>query len=840
MTEDPTLISPAHYPRLVVVLGGRIIEEISMRKEPTIGRAEDNDLRLTDPKVSRHHARIERKGADYVLTDLGSANGTYVEGQRLTEPHTLEQGERFTIGDTEITYLEPGQAFEDTLTMPAPSRAPRRAAAGPPTRAAPPPAPVSEAEPPEGAGRGLILGLGVVGALLVVALIAAILLTVFPGLRAQLGLGGKPTLTASPMVVASPTALVAQETPGEPPTEAPPATPEMPTEEPVPPADQVFNEMLEQAQGLTRRSRFEDAIAIYEDLADQAPEDPRPEIGWAWALIYDYESEEALRHAQRAVDLDPGHAQALTVLARAHIELGNVEEALARAQEAVEAAPGSAEAHAALAEAYLLDGQEQAALDEADLALVQDVNSANAHRIRAWIYHLVDDDMGRAAGEFQVAAGLQPELWLRRHELGLFLLAAENHNTAIIAFQDALGIRPKAATYAAIGEAYYQLGQYDQARASLQQALSAGAENADTLALMAIVLANQDNCAEAQDYIERALALDPVQPRAMEAEELCEQGGPTPEPTVTTSAGAQAPTATPKPTPRPTNPPAALSGRITFPVWNGEIGRYDTYVANADGSGRQLVVEQMHQPAFSPDGAWLAVNGEKSDHMNLFIVRPDGSELTKITENIEDGLPSWSPNGERLAFSSTRHGDKQSRVYVIDEVPFGGGTVEPRPLNFGPDDVRGEYPAWVAGEDGDRIVYKGCDYMVEPARCGLFTMPAAPGPHDYQQLTEHADDTAPAAYGDRIAFMSNRDGNWELYVMNDDGSDLRRLTNNAAHDGLPAWSPDGRTLAFVSNQGGPWAIWAMSPDGSNRRKLFNVGGGGLVFDWQHERIDWAP
>jgi TolB protein len=119
-------------------------------------------------------------------------------------------------------------------------------------------------------------------------------------------------------------------------------------------------------------------------------------------------------------------------------------------------------------------------------------------------------------------------------------------------------------------------------------------------------------------------------------------------------------------------------------------------------------------------------------------------------------------------------------------------------------------------------------------------MSAAPGAHPFKRLTDRSEDTAPAAYGDTIAFMSTRDGNWEIYSMKADGSGLKRLTDNAANDGLPTWSPDGKTLAFVSNQGGPWAIWAMSPDGSNRRKLFDISGGGLVFDWEHERISWAP
>ena len=88
--------------------------------------------------------------------------------------------------------------------------------------------------------------------------------------------------------------------------------------------------------------------------------------------------------------------------------------------------------------------------------------------------------------------------------------------------------------------------------------------------------------------------------------------------------------------------------------------------------------------------------------------------------------------------------------------------------------------------------------------------------------------------------MTDRDGNWEVYLVNADGSGLKRLTNRMANDGLPAWSPDGKTIAFVSDLGGVWAVWAMDPDGSNPRRLFDMGGGGLASDWLHERISWGP
>ena len=62
----------------------------------------------------------------------------------------------------------------------------------------------------------------------------------------------------------------------------------------------------------------------------------------------------------------------------------------------------------------------------------------------------------------------------------------------------------------------------------------------------------------------------------------------------------------------------------------------------------------------------------------------------------------------------------------------------------------------------------------------------------------------------RIAFASNRDGNWELYVMNADGSGQTRLTWSAGNDFDPSFSPDGRKIAFVSEREGNYDVWVMN------------------------------
>ncbi|MEJ7862325.1 MAG: Calx-beta domain-containing protein, partial [Pyrinomonadaceae bacterium] len=75
--------------------------------------------------------------------------------------------------------------------------------------------------------------------------------------------------------------------------------------------------------------------------------------------------------------------------------------------------------------------------------------------------------------------------------------------------------------------------------------------------------------------------------------------------------------------------------------------------------------------------------------------------------------------------------------------------------------------------------------------------------------------------GSKIAFASDRDGNAEIYVMNADGSGQTRLTNNAAGDVYPAFSPDGSKIAFSSSRDGNFEIYVMNADGSGQTRLTN-------------------
>jgi tetratricopeptide (TPR) repeat protein len=792
-------------PVLALREAGQIVRQIPLQDEVRIGRAADNDLVLGGTAAARHHARVYQQDEHYFVANIGNGHSTWVNGIALIGQRRLRAGDRILIADTELIFEPEGGSGSQT---PAQARGdaakPSKIPLGPTERG-----PQAERT----ARRRLSVALTPAGIIVFLALALVALYWLVPGVFQAAEPTSEPTATLPPSATApsmSPSPTV------------PPATP---TVMPQAFAVESHDEKLARADALTARSKFDEAIEIYQEAAREEPDDARPEIGWAWALLLDGFPDQALLHARRAGELAPARAGAATVLACAYAEIGEADSALSWAQLATALDESSSEAYTVLARAQLLGGLEQDAIHSAELALEQDPGSAKAHRMRGWLYQEVEGNTEAAIRELRVSAELEPDLWLRHHELGSLLLEAEAYDEAIASLTRALVLRHKAETYSALGRAHFLLGHTEQAKSYLEQSLSAGAWDAETYGLLALINARQGRCEDARVYQVQALQQDATQAYAREAGAACPG-----------AAASIPPTDIPS-TPEPSPAPASLSGRIAFPVWNREGGHYDVYVASVDGSARSLVTEKAHQPAFDPSGQWLAVNGERPQQMNLLIVRPDGSGLKEVTPYIEDGLPAWSPDGQSIILSSTRHPDRRPRLYLLDEVPFQGDPVPGRLVQSSRFELLGDRPAWLGA---GRIVYNGCDHTAIPPQCGLFVMASDPGPQDPAPLTEYASDSAPTVNGDRIIFMSNKDGNWELYSIGVDGSGLERLTYNTANDGLPAWSPDGQTVAFVSDQGGVWAIWAMSPDGSNRRKLFDLGDGGLAFDWDRESISWAP
>ena len=261
---------------------------------------------------------------------------------------------------------------------------------------------------------------------------------------------------------------------------------------------------------------------------------------------------------------------------------------------------------------------------------------------------------------------------------------------------------------------------------------------------------------------------------------------------------------------------------------------YDLYAMEADGTNRRMFQQQAHHPAFRGDGQKLLLVIDRPGNAE-FIVRmnPDGSDFYPVTSNSADIQPSWAPNGESFIFADssfegmwlishvTDFFSKQALglQYATDKVPV--------------NQLRGRSPLWTST---GTLALTSCDWGIgSGGSCGLFiTNPWGGIP---RQLTTEPNDTPSSAYDGRIAFMSVRNGNWDIYGIGEDGGGIRQLTNDPANEGLPTYSPDGKYIAYVSDQGGVWGIWTMLPDGSNQQRIADLGGI-MGPDWPSERMAW--
>jgi Tol biopolymer transport system component len=222
----------------------------------------------------------------------------------------------------------------------------------------------------------------------------------------------------------------------------------------------------------------------------------------------------------------------------------------------------------------------------------------------------------------------------------------------------------------------------------------------------------------------------------------------------------------------------------------------------------------------------------RDGNMDICVMNPDGSYQTRLTNNpAKDEYPTWSPDGKRIAFGSTR--DSHSEIYENAEVYImnADGSNQTRLTDHPAADVM---PRW--SPDGKKIAFQTTRHG-EPMEIYVMN---ADGSNQTNLTNNPAVDMMPSwsPDGKKIAFASTRDGNYEIYVMNADGSNQTNLTNNPATEQAPSWSPDGKKIAFYSLRNDvpdakdygkderPWyefnaEIYVMNPDGSEQTDLTN-------------------
>ncbi|WP_135606217.1 PD40 domain-containing protein [Methanococcoides sp. NM1] len=177
----------------------------------------------------------------------------------------------------------------------------------------------------------------------------------------------------------------------------------------------------------------------------------------------------------------------------------------------------------------------------------------------------------------------------------------------------------------------------------------------------------------------------------------------------------------------------------------------------ADKSNTSQITENADKraPVMSPDGTKIAYLSKVSGNYDIWVMNPDGGKNQQITDSANDeGAPSWSPEGEMLAYSL--EGNLWT-VNLTNRVPvvLRNDTFENTHPVFNPD-------------------------------------------------------------GTKIAFVSDRSGNSDIWVMNSNSLGIEQITFENSTQTYPAWSPDGDKIAFASNEGGDYNIWTLTLSDTDR------------------------
>ena len=294
-----------------------------------------------------------------------------------------------------------------------------------------------------------------------------------------------------------------------------------------------------------------------------------------------------------------------------------------------------------------------------------------------------------------------------------------------------------------------------------------------------------------------------------------------------------------------------------------------------------VVVAVSAAPASAQSTAWQSSNGllvfrsDRDGNAAVFTLDPTTTTVEKLTVNADaqELQPAWSPDGGRIALVRRTGRVRRPDLFVMSSA--GKGRIRLTSSALPERD-----PSW--SPNGTMIVY-----AARTSATGDFHLflAKADGSARVQLTTQAAGsaDRAPvfSPDGSRIAFVSDRAGGFpELYVMDADGSNVRRLTANDAIDGNPSWSPDGTRLVFerccvnggsdlyaidvatraeanltnsstqqefdptwspdgtriayvsFENGVGNVDVWVMNADGSSPARLTNAAGPDLSPDWQ--------
>ena len=266
--------------------------------------------------------------------------------------------------------------------------------------------------------------------------------------------------------------------------------------------------------------------------------------------------------------------------------------------------------------------------------------------------------------------------------------------------------------------------------------------------------------------------------------------------------------------------PKYSPGATSIAFLSDRNGDDDLYVMDVLGNGEQRAVEtdgKRTSFAWSPDGTRIAYVSEEANETEIHVVDVEEKQERRLTKNAAtEQLGNWSPDGVWIVYAVTDDSDSQG-IYKknpdgVDEIQL-TESADSKP-QFSP--------------DGSRIAYES----IRNGELEIYIID-----EDAENETNVSGDSGNDTDFDwspdsrKLVFVSDRDGNPEIYIVDRDGGNLTRLTNNRATDSSPRWSPEGDQIVFSSNADGDFDLFVMDGGGGNQKRLTNNDFDATQPDW---------
>jgi Tol biopolymer transport system component len=277
--------------------------------------------------------------------------------------------------------------------------------------------------------------------------------------------------------------------------------------------------------------------------------------------------------------------------------------------------------------------------------------------------------------------------------------------------------------------------------------------------------------------------------------------------------------------------PADPTHKIAF-ASRAAGGLFHIHVINADGTGDMPLTfgsGEERDPAWSPDRTRIAFDKkvESTDpygaNADIYVMLADGSGSTRITSGPGDeGDPAWSPDGSRVAYFTTDQSTERKRIAL--QLIDGGEQVQ---LSDPPDRCNDREPSW--SPSGLQLVFvRKCGD--QPSSLYLLDLTVVPASG---RLIETGFGRTPdwSPDGARILFTGiGAGGGPSVYVVNVDGSGMTKLTDSRL-SGDPEWSPDGTRIVFAGGDLALVHLFVMNADGSDVRRLTSNPSDDVTASW---------